>query len=385
MNETECLESIVANESLWKKSSPCFVANERQLRASLETIKRLLHGEILYSLKTNPHPAVARIVRDQDCGFLLSSIEELDNLVRIDGVNRSNIVFQSPSLTLDQYQKARAIGVSRYVADSHQQLDLILSGANAAPPLTEVLIRVNTGITVPQPELPYSTDSFLGFPVEDAWGAFERLDRAVAGTGIRVGLHNHFLSQNKFPELWAANLDSLACFVELLQKRGIRLGAVDFGGGYPISYRNGSLPLERIAALVAATTRRMRNAYPDLRFMFEPGRKVVGESITLIATVSHVKRFRGTNVAILDCSVYNASMDTLVVGLHLPAVKLGENDGRLIEYVLRGSTPDSLDVFNRKALLPELEVGDRVAFFHAGAYSFWSDFISLRKPECVFI
>ena len=53
----------------------------------------------------------------------------------------------------------------------------------------------------------------------------------------------------------------------------------------------------------------------------------------------------------------------------------------LKEYVIRGSTPDSLDVFAKNIKLSELKSGDHIAFFHAGAYSFCSDFLSLKKPQ----
>jgi len=377
--------SVTDDERLRDVPSPCFVVEEERLRSTIETINRLLPGEVLYSLKTNPHPRIAEIVASHGCGFLLSSVEELEAIIRGMGADPSGIMFQSPSLTADQYRRAKAAGVTRYIVDSDEQLDLVLASLREEPPVTEILVRVNTGVTVAAPELPYSTDSFLGFPVEDAVDVFERLDRNLAGRGVRIGLHNHLLSQNTFPELWTANLDALAHFVDMLREQGLRLDAVDFGGGYPIDYGRGSLPLEEIATLIAKTTARMRRAYPDLRFIFEPGRKVVGESITLVATVAHVKTFRGANVAILDASLYNSSLDTLVVGLHLPVAKIGADDGPKMEYVLRGSTPDSLDVFSRKALLPKLAPGDRIAFLHAGAYSFWSDFISLKKPEHVFI
>ena len=124
---------------------------------------------------------------------------------------------------------------------------------------------------------------------------------------------------------------------------------------------------------------------PSPGIVFEPGRKVAGESISLIGQVVHKKKFFDQNIAILNCSVYNSSLDTLIVNLHLTAKKIEESKNIFENYVLRGSTPDSLDVFSRKVRLPELKSGDHIVFPHAGAYSFWSDFISLKKPAYIII
>ena len=77
-------------------------------------------------------------------------------------------------------------------------------------------------------------------------------------------------------------------------------------------------------------------------------------------------------------------MDTLIVDLYLPVKKIQDKDtGELKHYVIRGSTPDSLDIFSKDACLPELKKGEFIAFLNCGAYSFGSEFISLRKAACI--
>jgi len=49
--------------------------------------------------------------------------------------------------------------------------------------------------------------------------------------------------------------------------------------------------------------------------------------------------------------------------------------------MIRGNTPDSLDVFRKEVVLPELSEGDLVVFFNAGAYTFNADFLALEKLE----
>jgi len=372
---------LALNRKKWELFTPCFVVNKKQLHDTIETIQKLLPGEIIYSHKTNPHPFITKTVYSHKCGFLLSSLEESEKLINESGVNSEKVIFQSPSLTEKQYKKIKSLGISRFIIDSREQLEIILSSFENMARKPELLIRINTGVAVDHQELNYSTDSYLGFPIADALDAFKKLNELRKKDEITLGLHNHFFSQNTFLNLWRENLNVMADYVEMLHKKGIILDVVDFGGGYPIDYGKKIPTFESIAKLIDIATKRMKRTFPDLHFIFEPGRKTIGESITLVTSVVHVKEFLKTNVAILNCSVYNASMDTLIVDLFLPADKIDKNKKTLKDYVVRGSTPDSLDVFSKKIKLSELKSGDHIAFFHAGAYSFWSDFISLKKPQ----
>lgn len=376
---------FVRNKEKWANNTPCFVINKNQLFDTIENIKRLLPGEILYSFKTNNHPFIMKAISAKKCGFLLSSMEEVQKLVNYYGVNPQNILFQSPSLTNKQFKKIKSFGIYRFVIDSWKQLELISSSLQEFSQKPELLVRINTNIKINKPELSYSSDSFLGFPMEEAISVFEHLNVLKNKNLITLGLHNHLLSQNTRLDTWKRNLNTISGFVKKLKNNNIKLDIVDFGGGYPIEYSSPVPSLEEISKLITKITEEINKIYPHIHFIFEPGRKTVGESISLIAQVVHKKRFLDHNVAILNCSVYNASLDTLIVNLHLPAKKISNDKKPYENYVLRGSTPDSLDIFSSKIRLPALEGGDNIVFLHAGAYSFWSDFISLKKPDYIII
>jgi diaminopimelate decarboxylase len=379
------LNFVTKNKSKWDFETPCFVINKSQLTDTIEEIKHLLPGEILYSHKTNPDHAITEAVMNAGFGFLLSSIEETETLITDYKIPPERLVFQTPSLTPQEYDYIKKIGIFRFIIDSVSQLEMILASLDDVVRTPEILIRINTGVKVFHSELQYSTDSFLGFPMEDAMPILERVNELRKNGKITLGLHNHLLSQNTHLEIWEENLETIADFVEKLKSKGIELDKVDFGGGYPIEYNEPCPSLEAISKLIIKATNRMRLAYPAIAFMFEPGRKVVGESITLIGQVAHVKEFRGSHVAILDCSVYNACLDTIIVDLELKTNKTGDENSNKKEYIIRGCTPDSMDIFSKKVNLPELASGDFLAFMHAGAYSFWSDFISLKKPPHILI
>lgn len=383
MTPTETIERLYAASSLWKNQTPCFVVDREAFAQNLTEMRSQLAGEIVYSYKTNPNPLVAQLVQAGGFGFLLSSPYELVELLHDLHPDPATLIFQSPSLTPAELETVLGHGVYRFIVDSRHQLDLILN--TPAPRPLELLIRINTGVKVQHPELPYGMDSFLGFPLAEAKTVLAELQTRRTQQSYKLGLHNHLLSQNTHLELWQENLGVIATFATELKQAGIEIDFVDFGGGYPVTYHAEAPALSEITPLINAAVRTIRESYPNIGIIFEPGRKTVAEAITLIGTVAHTKVFNGQNVAILDCSLYNASLDTLIVGLHLPAAKDPNSPGPEMPYVIRGSTPDSLDVFVREITLPELKSGDHIAFLRAGAYSFGSDFISLPKPKHVLI
>ena len=368
----------------WEDKTPCFLVTTQGLREAMASLKTELGGEIAYSYKTNPHPTIGRIILAEGASLLFSSVEELEAAAVLEGFSAAKAIFQSPSLTSQQLGHIWRIGVRRVIIDSHDQLAVVLENL---PADAELLIRVNTGVRVNDPALPYGMDSFLGFPLCEAGEVFRQAQQLKReGRIARLGLHNHLLSQNTHLGVWRANAEVLADFVEKLKRQRIELDTVDFGGGYPVAYHEPVPSLREIAAAIGSARGRITACYPEIHFIFEPGRKVVAESISLLAKVVHLKNFVGQAVAILDCSLYNSSMDTLIVGLCPPTMKLdAEADAELLHYVIRGSSPDSLDVFWKSIMLPQLRKGDCLAFVHAGAYSFSSDFISLAKPSYVFV
>lgn len=386
MDKKGVIDFLLENRSKWENESACFVIDSKKLDEVVSSLKNSLRGEIVYSHKTNPDKLVSAAILDKGIGFLFSSVEELENIAKMPGFKKEKCIFQSPSLTVKQLEKIRELGITRFVVDSLEQLELFEDNVSKSSDVIDLLIRINTGVKVDNPELPYGMDSYLGFPIVEVMDVLKRLSPLREQGKIKLGIHNHLISQNIYLDMWRKNTQVMADFVDKVKEEGIELDYVDFGGGYPIEYTHPVIDIKEIGDVIFEAQKRMTLAFPDMKYIFEPGRKTIGESVTLIGSVAHVKKFLDQKVAILGCSLYNCSMDTLIVDLYLPVCKVSEDDKCDKEfYIVRGSTPDSLDVFSRGVELPMLKTGDKLAFLHAGAYSFGSEFISLEKPKHIMI
>lgn len=386
IDQKTVIEKLLKSKDKWLGKTPCFVLDVDKFNENFKSIKDTLRGEVVYSYKTNPDPQIVDLVNKHGNGFLLASVEESEVLCSLPNVPREKLIFQSPSLNAEQFNRLKKLGVKRFVIDSFDQLDMMIKDIQESDKL-ELLVRINTGVSVGKPELSYGFDSCLGFPLSDAKIALKQLNPLRQKGIIKLGIHNHHISQNIYLRVWKNNISVITKLVREAYKDGIILDTVDFGGGYPIQYKSSVPPLATIAKTIGEGQKKMSALYPNMHYIFEPGRKSIGESVVLIAKIAHTKEFNGKNIAILDSSLYNTSPDTLFVGLHLPlAILTQSNKGNgKKKYTLRGNTPDSLDVFERNIEIPHLENDDHLAFLHAGAYNFYCDFISLKKPEHILI
>jgi diaminopimelate decarboxylase len=387
MRKDSTISLLQKNKIKWAKEAPCFVVDTKKLENMIKELKKNLPGEIAYSFKTNPDLQIAKKICGNGCSFLVSSPDELEKLSKIKSVNKKNLIFQSPSLTKEQLLRLLRLGVKRFSIDSWDQLKLILHNVPFHEDSFELFVRVNTGVKVKNPELPYGMDSFLGFPLDEAKNVLKNIDKFWKNGNVKLGIHNHLISQNTYLDAWRENVKAITNFLQEIKDEGVNIDYVNFGGGYPVAYGSKKVPsLGQIGKILADGRKNMSKIYPDMKYIYEPGRKTVGESIVLVGQVAHIKKFREQDIAILNCSLYNCALDTLIVDLYLPVCKIGKGECKKTNsYVLRGSTPDSLDVFARNVKLPELKNGDYLAFLQAGAYSFGSEFISLPRVKTILI
>ena len=110
--------------------------------------------------------------------------------------------------------------------------------------------------------------------------------------------------------------------------------------------------------------------------IIEPGRFIAAPAIKLECEVVNVY----DNNVIVNASVYNSAMDTFVANIRLLVEDEVENSE--FTYVIKGFTPDSLDIFRYKVCFDrELIIGDKIVFLNAGAYNYSSNYFNLDKIE----
>ncbi len=276
------------------------------------------------------------------------------------------------------------LGVRRFVIDCEEQLDLIINNIkNIKNIKIDLLIRVNTDVTDINSEQRdekerYHSDIFLGIEIKKAFTTIIRASKLKFVN--RLGIHHHYLTQNTNLERWEKDMKKLAELIKKLEENQIKIKLLDIGGGIPINYADNNVPKpEQIIQIIkkCLNLKCLSNLKIDL--IIEPGRFIVAPAGILLTSVLYTKKINKNNVAIVDSSVYNSSMDSIIVNLNLPCVT--DSNEKKEKQTIRGRTPFSLDIFRKNILMPKLKQGNLVVFLNAGAYIFTSDFLNLKKPE----
>jgi ornithine decarboxylase len=311
--------------------------------------------EVHFAMKCNPDPPLLRHLSDLGCRFEVASSHELATLIGI-GVRPAEVIFSNPVKPWWHIRDAYAAGVNRFGADSDTELQKLAEHA----PGCAVMIRL--AVAAAASDVP----SEGKFGVDTA-AAIRLLDRAVEA-GLRPwGLSFHVGSQMTDPGAWIAPIRDAAMIMRRLEPAGIRLAALDIGGGFPAYYGQPIPPISEYGALI-------RTALASLPYqvavLAEPGRGLVADAGRLVTTVIGTAERQHRRWLHLDVGAFNGVMEALETGRRLVLPMTDDRGGRRIAWVVTGPSCDSQDTLcDDMPLSADLRVGDRVTMHTAGAYT----------------
>jgi ornithine decarboxylase len=168
-----------------------------------------------------------------------------------------------------------------------------------------------------------------------------------------------------------------------IRDAGIPLSALNIGGGFPCHYTIDPIPsIVDIAESVATQRNRM---CMNLDLILEPGRGIVADTCSLVASIIARIDRRGTTWLFLDAGVYNGLFEAMAYqgSTRYPVSLTRSSAAAKTRFSLAGPTGDGPDVIERDVYLPsDVAAGDRLIFRNSGAYtlSVASSFNGFPKP-----
>ncbi len=337
--------------------APKFVLSKSRLFEQYKILEDLGLG-ISYSVKTNPTVACV-LEENRDCFFSVHTKQELD-FIR----DKTRIWFLAESWNKQEIQQLINKGIKNFIIYNVNDLNTLTDFLEKNP------IKINLLLRVKLRENTIFTERYFVFGL-DAKTLNIQIHKLRKNKNIeKLGLHFHRKTQNVSE--WALKYE----LNNILEPRTMEeTDIVNIGGGLPVRYRNtGDDALSHIFKKIKELKVWLEEH--NIQMIIEPGRFLSGPSIKLEAYVTNVVG----NTITVNCSVYNSSMDTLVVPIKLLVEgELPEKKGK--KYTIKGCTPCSMDIFRYSVNLPEKKPGDKIVFLNAGAYNFHTDFCSLEKIE----
>jgi ornithine decarboxylase len=334
-----------------------FHLRKSKLIEQYETIKKEC-DIVSYSLKTNYE--VGEILEDlTDCWISVHFIRSLEKIK-----DKSRILFFAQAWNVEDLDKIISKGVRMVVIDNEGDLQTLLEY------LRNKEIKITLFLRMRMKEHTIHTGKHFVFGLNAKRVNQIILEEKNNPNLEALGIHFHRKTQNIHE--WSMQYELKDSLTEETLNT---IHWLNIGGGMPVKYKNSRAERLKYVFTEIKKLREWLKPY-NIKLITEPGRYLAAPAIKLNAQITAIYN----NNIILNCSVYNAAMDTFIANVRL------EVDGECEKghpYTIKGCTPDSMDIFRYRAFLDNPKVGDTLTFLNAGAYNFNSNFCNVEKIETI--
>jgi diaminopimelate decarboxylase len=349
---------------------------------------------IFYSLKANPHPDIARALREAGpCRAEVCSVGELSAALEA-GFAASECLYTGPGKTTGELMNAVARGVREFSVESLTDLARVGHIAERCGVVINCLLRINDiAPAAPGSIRMMGTPSQFGIDAEMLEAQLPEM-RAVPGTRL-AGAHFFSLSNaSDEPSLVSELRQSLATAARLHAEFDLPMELLDLGGGFGAPYAApGSRPVYdtlriELETALDAHFPQWRAGVP--RIAIESGRYLVADSGELLISVVNVKESRGRRFVILDAGI-NTLGGMSGLGRLMP-VAVRPDDGHVPfgtpVATLAGPLCTPGDILARNVPLRSVKPGDLITVPNVGAYGVTASlvlFLSRAAPREVVV
>jgi len=317
-----------------------------------------------YSVKANSNLAILRLLAGLGAGMDIVSGGELYRALMA-GVAPEKIVYSGVGKKPEEIRQALTAGILMFNVESTQELLRINDVAKSMGKVAKVSFRINPDVdpkTHPYISTGMKKNKF-GLSIENAMEAYA-MTRDLPAIEA-VGMDCHIGSQLTTIAPFLEALDKLLAFYEKLKGMNLNIQYLDLGGGLGIPYNEEEPPLP--VEFGKAVTDALKNI--PLKLLLEPGRVIVGNAGILVTEVQYIKPTPSKNFVIVDAAMNDLVRPSLYGSFH--RIEEVEQHGRpAIDVDVVGPICESGDFLAKDRQLAEMQQGELLAVYSAGAYGF---------------
>jgi diaminopimelate decarboxylase len=361
------VERLRIAELARQHGTPLFVYSKTSMLDALAAYRRGFEGRdatICYAMKANSSLGILQVFLEAGCGFDIVSGGELERVLAAGGKPR-DIIFSGVGKTRAEMKRALDVGIGCFNVESEAELDVLSEVAVEAGKRAPVSIRVNPDVD-PKTH-PYISTGLKGNKFGVAHDrTLHAYKHAASLPGLEVvGIDCHIGSQITEESPYVDAMDRILDLVEAIEREGIPLHHIDFGGGLGISYK-GDAPPAADALWKKLFERIDARGFGKRRFMIEPGRSLVGNAGICVTEVLYLKPGEHKNFCIVDAAMNDLPRPAMYQAFHaIEAVT--QRSGASETYDVVGPVCESGDWIGRDRELAA-QTGDYLAVMSAGAY-----------------
>ena len=351
--------------------TPLFVYSKAAMLSALAAYQRGFAGRnarICYAMKANSSLAVLQVFAQAGCGFDIVSGGELARVMAAGG-DPAKVIFSGVGKTRPEMQQALRAGIACFNVESEAELEVLSEVAHALGMRAPVSIRVN-------PNVDAKTHPYISTGLKDnKFGvaherALQTYQRAAQLQGLEVvGIDCHIGSQITDISPYLDAMDRVLDLVDAIERTGIKLKHIDFGGGLGIDYNmpvDNELPPQADDLWRALLAKLDARGYGQRQLMIEPGRSLVGNAGVCLTTVEYLKPGELKNFCIVDAAMNDVPRPAMYEAFH-QITPLALRDTESLVYDVVGPVCESGDWLGRDRSLA-VKAGDVLAILSTGAY-----------------
>lgn len=371
---------IPLNELVSKFGTPLYIYSEKALNTNILSFLSSFNVpklQVCYAMKANSNLQILSIMKQNGIGVDCVSIGEMRTALKV-GFSSEKIRFTPTFASNDEIIFAIKHDIQISI-DSMQWLEWMLINH----PETPVGLRINPSVMAGA----YAKTS-VGHSKAKFGIGIQYLDQIldmIVNQGLKVnGLHIHsgsdILESSQYMEA-----------VEVLLRIAPNFDALeylDLGSGFKVSYFEGdhATDMVELGKVISTRFNQFCKEYGrPLKLIFEPGKFLVSNAGYFLVTCTGIKENGGITFAGVD-SGFNHLIRPMFYGAYHTIKNISNPDGELKTYDVVGNICET-DTFASERQIPEIRVGDILAFENAGAYCFSmaSPYNSRPRPAEVLI
>jgi ornithine decarboxylase len=355
MQKFKSVEELV---NTLKPDKPVYCIRKKSILSASSFFQKRFPGNILYAVKTNPHPEVIKtLLKSGIKQFDVASIEEIKAIRKYDQTAKCSFMhtIKSRESINEAYFK---FGIKTFALDTKDELIKIIESTNNAKDL-ELFVRV--AVSNEHAEIDLSKK--FGALNSEAAGLF----RLVKQHSKKIGLSFHVGSQCMHPISYAKGISEIA---NIIKKTKIIPNYINIGGGFPTIYPDLVPPsLDSYFDEIKKGLENLKiNNLPEI--ICEPGRALVAESGSTIVRVNLRKKQK----LYINDGTYGTLFDAGTPNIVYPSKMIKDNSNKIISKKLTafnfyGPTCDSMDYMKGPFLLPNnIRENDYIELGQLGSY-----------------
>jgi ornithine decarboxylase len=341
-----------------KPEKPVYCIRKKSVLNASNFFQKNFPGEILYAVKTNPHPVVIKTLIESGINqFDVASVEEIKQVRKFSSSAKCSFMhtIKSPESIKRAYFE---FGIKTFSLDTKEELIKIINNTDNAKDL-ELFVR----IAVSNEHAEIDLSKKFGALNSEALGLL-RLAKQYAK---KVGLSFHVGSQCMHPISYAKGITEIG---NIIKKTKIIPDYINVGGGFPSIYPD--LVPDNLIAYFNEIKKSLENLKIENmpKIICEPGRALVAESGSTIVRVNLRKKQK----LYINDGTYGTLFDAGTPNIVYPSKMIKENSSKIISkkmtaFSFFGPTCDSMDYMRGPFVLPNnIRENDYIELGQLGAY-----------------